>query len=198
MKTPLAAAGLVLSLSVQTAIAAPPAVIPSERRACEAALATVELFTAHKINGVPWIVADNLASQEGPAFSANEQVLIKQRWGGEAPSKELARTFIASKPMSVLNKCAVVAAYLDQTGIKYGAAAAHEATVDKKTGRPLRIYSASILRLSLPIVARDGDDALIEVTTAGGWLMGGVNILHLHRTSTGNWVDVGQLTTAIG
>lgn len=194
----LVLAGLV-AIFVESPVAAePPPVTSDDVRACDAALAMVKVFTARQVNGVPWVVADSPPSQWWAGAAGKEQMLLTQQWQGKSPAREMTQAFATSQPRSALSTCPAIGVYLDQIGIKHGEQAANDATVDNATKRPIRVWSSTTLRLSLPLIDDSGDDAVVEIGIAGGQTIGGGSIHHLQRKPSGDWADVGFLRTWIG
>jgi hypothetical protein len=189
------AIGLVAILVGNPAAAEPSPPAAGDARACDAALATVKMAIAQRPYALPWIVADYPASRGPGDFggSGNEQRFLMQQWQGEGPARELARALVASQPRSVLGTCPMIGTYLDRTGIRHGDAAVIDAI--KTTGQSARLYSAAILSVSLPIIASDGDEAVVEIGVTAGWTSGGGLVLHLRRRSNGDWAEVGGLPT---
>jgi hypothetical protein len=198
MKALLLVAGLVALVAGSSTVAGQRLPTQHTVEACNAALVTVKRMTSGQVNGRPWVVAESPASADPESFAGKEEEFLSQSWQGDKPARELAHAFVTSQPKGALSVCPKITAYLDGAGIKHGEAAAHDAALDPATGRPIPVYSGTILSLSLPVISSDGHDAVVEIAVSGGWTMGAGSLHHLREGLDGEWADVGVLHTWIG
>lgn len=105
----------------------------------------------------------------------------------EPPSKEMAQAFIDQARVSA-TACPNVLEYAQRSGIsvrQWGGARPHR----KSDG----LYDRTFLELTKAIIAPDGTEALVYVSSVSGPLAGGGRLMLFRRKNGGEWVLSGQL-----
>ena len=97
--------------------------------------------------------------------------------------------FAAQKPVAAITVCRNAVKYLDDRGIQHGKAAV-DALTNSPAWRSLD-NKTMLVGIALPVVSRDGNDALVEISNSIGITAGAGGVWHLRRQSDGKWVTVG-------
>ena len=113
---------------------------------------------------------------------------IDARSGGQgaSPSQALLRQLSNNAGQNAITSCASVEAALDKRRIKYG----DEAAADVAQSFTGSSYKAELLSISLPLVSRDGKEAVLISSSATGPLAAGGFLEYLRRLPSGAWVVV--------
>ena len=120
-------------------------------------------------------------------LSRTDAVPLKQ-----PPKPDLITRVQQRAPVAALGACASFRSYLTKHHVRYGRAA-----VSAATGAGKEIYDVEVLRLSLPVVSRDGTEAIAIEETAASDVEGGVYGVLLRRQPGGAWIVVGSLDVSL-
>ena len=110
----------------------------------------------------------------------------------QPPQPELLNRLEHADTVAALGACASLRTYLTKHHVKYGQAAVKAAT---RGGR--EVYAVEVLRLSLPIVSRDGTEAIAIEETAASDVEGGVYGVLLRRGPDGAWAVAASLEVTL-
>jgi hypothetical protein len=105
---------------------------------------------------------------------------------GASPSQALLRQLSNDTGQNAVVSCASVRKSLDRRHIRYGDSAADEAA-RTFTGSS---YRSEILSVSLPVISRDGKEALLTSSSVSGPLAAGGSLEYLRRQPSGGWAVV--------
>jgi hypothetical protein len=112
----------------------------------------------------------------------------------DPPSAGISRAYRWSRGGDVL-ACSAVRQLLARRNVPSGEAAAKAAVGNPDPISP--VYKATILSLGMPVVSRDGREALVETGVVCGPLCGAGSLLHLRRDPAGAWRVTGSQMTWI-
>ncbi|NML06088.1 hypothetical protein [Sphingomonas sp. G-3-2-10] len=119
---------------------------------------------------------------------------VNGEWYGEGtnqrvPGPDPARFTAAASKLSSVGACPAVRQKLDRYGVAYGEKAVAAAIADTGDGEG---YRATILNFSLPLISRDGTEAIVATSSVSAPEGGAGSLRHLKRRSDGRWEAVSE------
>ncbi len=103
------------------------------------------------------------------------------------PPDELISSLRASAGASAIKYCTNVRKLLDSKGIRYGEDAVNSGASSNGT-----LFKSAILGISLPVISKDGNAAVLVESFSAGMLLGRGNVTYLKRQPDGKWKVVGE------
>lgn len=103
------------------------------------------------------------------------------------PPDELISGLRASAGVSAIKHCANVRKLLDSKGIRYG-----EGAVNSGSSSNGALFKSAILGISLPVISKDGNEAVLVESFSAGMLLGRGNVTYLKRQPDGKWKVIGE------
>lgn len=155
----------------------------SDRASCAAARVAVERFQAEN-------PADQLiVSLDAPRLppGASGVAFLRRGWSGHIPGSETVVNFAKSELKSALT-CASVSSSLEDAKIKKLGHAETEVALRSLPGDKGPIY---VWKISLPVLNRKKDEAIVLISQSSNALSGGSYIVFL-RCRSGVWVGAGK------
>lgn len=174
-KTALVIALFLAASDLQNANAAP------KRATCSVARPIVSAVWAR-------VYKEQFIEPEAPRIPGMGWILEAHRWEGLVPSEELARLASLTRPASFHRCIGPVGIFSDA----FRRQAEYILTPPKEL-----IDGGSRIKVSLPIVDKAGQSALISVTTGGPYLAGHWTLFHVVRGEAGEWRIAGVMVLYI-
>ncbi|MQP65785.1 hypothetical protein GE253_10575 [Niveispirillum sp. SYP-B3756] len=103
------------------------------------------------------------------------------------PPNELISGLRAGGGASAIKHCANVRKLLDSKGIRYG-----EDAVNSGSSSNGALFKSAILGISLPVISKDGNEAVLVESFSAGMLLGRGNVTYLKRQADGKWQAIGE------
>jgi len=141
-------------------------------------------------NGGPVLFSENdqgVAQEDGSLEWHDMAAEESQPKPIAGPPDELISDLRASAGASAIKHCANVRKILDGKGIRYG-----EDAVNSGSSSNATIFKFAILGISVPVISRDGKEAVLVESFYAGMLLGRGNITYLRRQADGTWKVIGE------
>ncbi|MDG5495517.1 hypothetical protein [Niveispirillum sp. BGYR6] len=165
--------------------------VPAAQPSLGCALAESYLLSFPVVqNGGPVVFSED--DQDGPREDGRLEWRDMGAKGAEpkpiaGPSDELISSLRASGGASAIKHCANVRKLLDSKGIRYG-----EDAVNSGSSSSGALFKSAILGISLPVISKDGNEAVLVESFSAGMLLGRGNVTYLKRQPDGTWKVVGE------
>ena len=163
----------------------------AESEACSAMNAYTVDFKTDPVGQRPLVVS---VTPMGWKHDLTAKRVHDADWTTDRPPRDLLERMFEAPETKPDLACPDYPALLGAEQIEFGEAAALE---NSRSGDQHDVFRARSLRLTLPVVSRGGQEAVMAASTAYGPLAGGTEIVHRGKNRVGRWVVTDELPIAI-